>query len=1352
MMLHWLLLSAPALAGQWLPEQPQELQPGTPWVLDQRGASRILLQVDPADVDLEAWSGALRLPLRAGPGDTWLIPSDDVARQLELRVSAPVEIRWWRETNVGEPQAWDRYEREVHRWASDGGELPSAPGAVPALEVEWSARRRAMVAADELDADLLFLAALLELEASRARSWPDHGPRSTELGWLTHGETASLELEGPGLLTLRTRILMEDHSYRRYGLWLERDGEPAGEHQLFTTEDELGTPGWGWPRSTSIVIPPGDHTVEYRLEAEDDGAMVRVEALEALQRSSLQSFLLTFPRSRALDKRGTLGPVGALEVAHLTGRSDPVQLAELLLDGAADELARARLVQHHDSPEDALRVFFAGQATPMTALALATRWRDRRDIDPALLLEVAELLPADPGLLADIADALPQGFVRPRGRAIRALAGHHSAGTDPSRWTQLAPEGSRGRLRITGGGGGLARVQLTDGQKATAVLPEPSLEGRFPVLRMEASSTVRYRVDGALREGKGDLEEALAPGSHEVEVEAGRLILLDAALVTGGETVRDKAVGGLPNRWLLPDPGAPGEVEILVWGEGGRLVLCADDGQVQSIETAPAPTGGPGLTRAVLPVGPSARELRIEGPRDLHVGVALRRNSIEQHPAVPGPWPDPLEYFWDASRDLIGQHDPEQRADLRLRRAASYHVLGLVVSAQREARAVAAMPLATAEQRAVGMALYRNTVPPVHTAEFPGPVTVDAALAWAQVPHQRADSCEDLVSISETLLPPVSWPVHEAASGCFLDLGMVVDAWIQAEKAGPLGRVARLRAADTGDWHGVTRVDLDGGTYRRRVLRRAPELSDGLAAYLRELSLGVPWARSSYSVVRESKRDVLQFEGEGTLQLQLICRDESFAVAPGPCAPTLEIDAEPQQLELSESSLETLNIPLGPGGHVVKVGPLPEPGQALAVRASFDGQLLPPQAEFSVHRLGHQGIEATVAGPTLLRLRLHEHGPVTLSLEGHSVLVEDEVVIPVTAQGAAQLAISGPPESTVTLSWLQACEGPEDEPEPMPRSLDHNLPLPLATSATDLWMHEVAAPAEYIHAPMQRRGTTGGWLEGGDDATGVRDSTRHYRYLGAGAGWSQRLDGREHWLALHVDGRGSIDGPPGALLGGRWVHTPGHHQLRVQAEIAGSGGAGHASSRATWRYLQRLGPWSSLQPFAHLHAGWWSDSPGQTVDPESWNAYASQHFFGVDLGLHADWRPMRDLRLRLYTELDSNPNLSPDGVHIGLRTDALVRSMTWLQLGPELTVRFADADRQQGYVRPSVRSGLAHSWYRGRRIRWEVAGSAYWYPLEGGVEGSIGVTLLHSHGRGLRDQSPFDQVFGSALDLPLEER
>ena len=1285
-----------------LPETPTEVLPDHPWVLEQSGGSRILLQVEPSDADIEAWAGAMRIPLREGPGNSWLVPEEDVARQLELRSDVPLEIRWWRETSLGEPQAWDRYERRFHRWARVGGELPPAPSAIPALEVEWLARRQAMVAAGELDTPLLLRAAMLEVEALRARSWPDHGETSRMLGRITSGETASVEVRGPGVLTLRTRVLMEDKPYQRYALWLDRDGRPQGEHQIFTTEDELGAPGWGWPRSVAIEVPPGLHEFGYRLTARDDLAVVDVEAVVEPARPTLQSFLLTLPRSRSLAKRGTLGPVGALEIAHLTGETDPVPLARQLLGGAADELARARLIEHLEDSNEAARLYVDKPITPMTALAMARRWQDRRDIDPALLLEAAWQLPADPSLLADI--------------------------------------------------GGLPRVQLTDGQVATIQLPEPAIEGRFPVLRMEAADTVLYRVDGAARQGRGDLEEALSPGSHRVEVEQGRLILLDAALIEGGEPVRDKAVGSLPNRWLLPDAGAPGEVEVLVFGPGGRLVVSADDGQVRELEARPDTGGEPGLTQAVLPIGPSANELRIEGPKGTMVGVALRRNTVEQHPAVPGPWPDPLEYFWDASRALVDQPDPGVRAELRLRRAASYHVLGLVVSSQREARAVAAMPMATPEQRAVGMALYRNTVPPVHTAEFPGPVTVDAALAWAQVPHREAHGCEDLVRIADDLLPPVSWPVHEAASRCYLERGSVVEAWIQAEHAGPLGRVARLKAADAGDWQPITRVDLDGGTFPRRVLRQPPDLSDGLAAYLRELSLGVPWTHSSYSVIRNEKQAELEFEGQGSLQLQFVCRDESFAVEAPPCEFTLAVDGDARDLSVPDSTHQPLIVALPRGKHQIEAGPLMEPGQALAVRASLDGQLLPPQSEFTVHRLGYQGLVATVAGPSLLRLRAHEHGPVQVHVGDRTIQVEDEAVLPISALGPVRIQVKGAPEATITLSRLHLCAKPEEEIGPLPRSLDHNLPLPSATAATDRWMREVAAPAQQLVVPMERGGTLTGSLTAGDDSTGVRDTTRHYRYLGAGAGWYQRLDGQPHWFSVEADGRAGPDGPPGTTIGGQWAWVPSRHQVRVQAEVAGSGGAGHASSRATWRWVRRLGPWWSVQPFAHLHLGWWTDAPGETVDPTAWNAYAAQHWFGTDLGLHADWRPLRDLRLRLYTELDGNPNMTPDGVHFGLRTDAMVWDSCWLKLTPQATIRFADDSRQSGYVRPSLRGGLSTSWYSSQRLRWVVHGDASWYPLEGSVEGLLGLDIQYSHARGLRDQSPFDQVFTSALDLPLEDR
>ena len=1354
MILAALLGLAVSVAGQWLPEAPVRLEPGTPWILEQAGGSRTLLRVEPADADLQAWCGGQRVPLREGPGATWLLGAGEVGRTVELRAGEPLELSWWRESEQGEAQAWDRWERALHRWAVAGGEVPAAPTALPAQVLEWQARRAALEAAGELDPALLFQAALLEVEFVRARTWADHGPRALPEEPLESGQVRTLQVRGPGVLTLRSRARMDAQPYRRYALWVTRDGLPQGEHALFTTEDIAGHPGWGYARVVTLPLPPGEHRVEVRLSEHSEHsepASLALEAELALLRPSLQALLLELPHARPLDRRSTRGRVGAMERAWLLGDPAAMDIARELLGGPADDLARARLVEGLPEPADAVDAWQRGRMTPLTALALARRWRDRRDVDPTFLLDVAALLPADPALLADLADALPEGFVRPRGRAIRSLAGSNSPDTDASRWTQLAPEGERDRLRIAGIGGGLDRALVRAGTGATVQLPEPALEGHFPVLRIEAEEPAVYRVDGAVREGRGVLDEALSPGDHRVEVERGALVLMDAALVVaGGEPMRDKAVGPLPNRWLLPDPGAPGEIEVTAWGGDGRLVVGTGDGRVQEVEIRGDPAGGPGLTRAVMEIGPMADELRIEGPEGVLVGVALRRNTEEQRPAVPGPWPDPLEYFQGASRALVDQPDPRVRAELRLQRAAAYHVLGLVVSAQREARAVAAMPDATPEQRAVGLALYQDTIPPVHTAEFPGPVTVDAALAWAQVPNPGADDCADLARIAGQLSPPVSWPVHAEASRCFLTLGAAVQAWIEAADAGPLGRVARLKAADAGDWHLLTRVDLDGGTFPRRSQRQPPELADGLAATLRELSLGAPWAPSSYLVVRDDHLDAMSFSGSGALELKLLCRDESFAVEPGPCRLPVVVDGARQVVDAPDSQVETLTVPLADGRHSVQIGPLESPGQALVVRATLAGQPLPPQVEFTVHRLGAQGVRATVAGPTLLRVRAHEHGPVRVHLEGHEVQVDEDEIVPVTGGGPVLVAITGSPEATVTLSTLSVCHVPQPEEPPLPRSLDHNLPQSRAVQATDLWMRAVAAPPVVLHTPLGRGGTLGAWVEAGDDATGLRDSTVHYRYGETGAGWYRRLDGRMHWFAVEGSGRASVDGSPGALLLGQWVHTPGSHQIRVQSDLAGSGGSGHATARATWRYLRDMSPWWSLQPYAHLHAGWYGSAPAGTVDPAVWSTWSAEHFLGLDLGLHADWRPLRDARLRLYAELDGNPTFTPDGLHVGARLDALPWRGTWLFLAPDLTVRFPDTDRAQGYARAAVDLGLSHAWYPTRGRRWNVGGRATFYPFEGRVEGSLGVDLLLGPARGLRDLSPFDQVFTPALDLPLE--
>ncbi len=1346
-----LVLAQVAWAGHWLPEAEVELEPATPWLVDQQAGSRRLFRAEPAEVIIEAWSEGARIPLVDGPDDTLLLPAVSTSRQVELRTTAPVELQWWRESSQGEAAAWDRHVASLKTWAVQGGTLPPPPSSIPSLHLEWTARREAMVAMSELDPALLVQCALIELDAQRATSPASAAVELHEPIVLEIDEPGTLEVHGPGRVTLRTRAAVGTQGYTRYQMRVGLDHEPLRTHQMFTTEDEEHTPGWGWPRELTLSVPPGDYRIRYELvDTEAQDIQVVVEAQVERRRPSLAVARATFPRlSPPGPRRETLGPVGRLETAHLTGTGDVVELATSLLDGPAADLARARLIEHHPDPERASALYEEAPPKAVTALALARRWVEHRDVEPRVLLEAADLLPRDPALLAELADGLPWGFLRPRGRAIRSLAGLEEPSSDDSRWTQLAPARDKHHRRVEGAGAGIHRVGVGPEQVVDVILPEPAREHRFPVLRLEADEPTTYRIDGTQRRGMGSLHEALAPGRHTVSSEQGTIFVMDAALAEGGTPWRDKAVGPLPNRWVLPDPGAPGEVEVHAWGVQGPLLLSADDGATWELYEPPD-GDAPGEVEATLRVGASATELLIEGDPGAVASVALRRNNVEPEVVVPSPWPDPLGTLSSASRAMITTRDERQMADLRLLRAVSLGALGLVHSARHEARAVAAMPEASAYQRAQGKEIYRSTTPPVHTAEVPGPVTVDAALAWMGKLPVETDSCESLSRIANTMVPPVSWAVHREAATCLLEQGDAVGAWTEASRAGALGRIARLRATASGDWQLVSRMDLDGGTRRVRLARQAPDEFDGVYDVVRELSLGAPWLPTEYSVLRRKRQSSIELEGEGELALELLCRDESYAVSPLPCSVTVRVDEQDHEVEIPEASIVRRTFTLDHGEHRVEVGPLGEQDQALAIRASLDGTPLPPQTELTAHLIGFQGARATVAAGSLIRLRVHVGGPLRLQVGGETRTVEDSEVLAVPGSGPVEVRIDGPPQSHFTLSRLHPCAVPEDQDRGFPPPLDTNTPDPLAASVTRHWMNEVARVRSDAAKPIGRGGTLTAWGGAGDDATGVRDSTAHYPYLGLGAGYLRRLDGSRHWFGLEAAGRFGIGALPGAHLDSQWTWAPSAHAVALSSSLGASGGAGHARLRGLYRFRTALGPWWNLQPYAALHAGWYSAAAEGEVDPLAWSSWSARHWAGGTLGSILDWRPMVDARIRMIADLDTNPDFTLDRARVELRTDTMVLPMAVLRLGPELGYRFVDQDRQEAYWRLAVKAGLSYAGYAKRTARWTFGVRGDYLPLENTLEGWLRFQWEWSHARGMRDRTPFDQVFTEAHDLPWD--
>jgi hypothetical protein len=1362
MILLALLASAGvSLAGHWLPEAPVELDPGEPWLLEQSGGSRRLLSLTPAEVHVEAWSEGVRVPLQVGPGDTLLIPAAATSRTLEITVSSQAEARWWRETDEGESARWDDYTAELARWAEHGGPIPEAPRDIPGLRLQWEARRAAMEALYELDPALLVQAAVLELDTIRTISPPSHATRTVQSVTLEAGGTAELEIEGPGRISLITRAAIGAQPYRRYGIRSGLSHEPLVLREFFTTEatapdEETGleaATGWGWPRTAQLTIPAGRHRLRLELpagEGPEEAGPVELEVELARRRPSIDLARHSFPHLSPLGpRRPTEGPVGQLETAHLTGVGDVVSLAKALLETKAQPLAVARLIEHLPDGAEARAVWDAYPPTSLSAYALARRWIERGDVDPSVLILHAQLLPDDPELLAALADGLPWGFLRPRGRAIRMLAGLERPAIDDTRWTQLRPAHGVVRQRIEGTGGGIQRVGLDAGDSVDVVLPEPAREGRFPVLRLQADLDTRYRVDGVLHEGRGQLDEALAPGLHTVSVEQGRLWVMDAHLAVGGKPYRDKAAGPLPNRWVLPDPGAPGEIEVIAWGRPGSIFVATDDGATHELRLREQP-GGAAMVNTSLPVGAHARELVIEGDVATLAAVALRRNNVEPEPELPSPWPDPLATLSDASRAMLSTRDPHQLARYRLERATAKAALGLVASSQREAQSVAATPSATPELRAQGKAIYRSTSPPVLTSDVPGPTTVDAALAMAGRHAERFAGCAELSAVAAALTPPLSWPVHREAAECLLADGDVVSAWREASAAGDQGRIARLRIASAGDWVPITRMDRNGGTVSIGKGRTGPDSADGVYELVQELSLGAPWQVHEYSVLRRRSADTLRLEGEGELALELLCKDEADAVEPEPCQFPVVIDGARRMVEVPESTIVRVVEALPPGAHSVSIGPVLQQGRALVVRSQLDGELIPPQAEFTAHLVGHTGAMVTVAGESLVRVRLQRGGPLTVSDGREQHQVEDWIILALEGEAPRSIAIDGPHDAAFTVTRLIPCDWVEPALPPLPPQLETNTPDPIAEAATARWMREAAQRGRAPIEPIGSAGTLTAWGDTGDDASGIRDTVQHYPFLGAGAGWYQRLDGTEHWFRASAYGRLGIGGVPGAHMDGAWAWGPGAGLLSVAASLAGSGGTGHAKLESRYRHRLPLGPWWTLHPFASIHAGWYGASSVRVVDPLAWTEWAARHWAGYGLGSYLDWRPLRDGRVRLVADLDSNADWTLDRARFELRTDTMILPHAVLRLGPELGYRFQDADRDQAYWRFALRGGLGYGGYTDGGARWTMGAHLDWLPLEQFVEGGLKFAWEWSHRRGLRDHPPYDTVFSQAFDLPLD--
>lgn len=1346
MILALLLLVTQAIAGSWLPEETLQVLAGEPVLLEQATGKRLLLQLDPPDARVEVDHGGLKVPIAAGPTGTLLVPAHGTGRFVELRIQSDAKVRLWRESATFEPAAWDRYERELARWARDGGQLPDAPAELGVLHDTWMARRAALEAADELDLGFLVATMLFELEVVRARGITDHARELGEAIWVGPGGEGAVAVEGPGVLILDARMELPDGGFGAMDIGLERDGVWLGEHTRRAGEDpEL--PGYSWARRSTLFIPPGVHAV--RITGGEAGFWVSM----AMDRPR-PSWRWARAMEGLSETQWPEGSVRRMEAAWVLGDVEEARDAAFdLYEKPGEELARVRLARLVADPNQALQFWLEDLTDPLLLHAIAERAVLVRDVDPDLVVPFAEALPHDPELLAALADRVANGFVRPRGEAIRWLARLDARGSAASRWTALPLLDGESETRLVSKAPGVARVLVAAGEQATLLLPEHPRG--IPVARLYADDAVTYTLDGVGLHGAGELFEGLEPGiEHIVDVSEGELLLLDVDHAPfGGRRVYEQEIASLPAVWNLIEPGAPAQVAVTVYGGPGELLAWTDDGMTWAMEVPAPELEGEPSGHFILPMGPWSRIVGVESDDDVEVAMALRRTVQNTDRALPDPVGDPIEELSQASRLLVELLNAEGTgrsiADQRLRRAGAYVALGFRGTARGEANLVLYLQGTSERQRQEA----RAPIAPGGFVTVLGPATADAALAReGRLPPLDPVEPEDWID----LIPKVRDDLHpfllREASRLFLEQGRVLEAWRTADAAGPAGADERRRAEFAGRWTLLNTLDRDAGVVNVQVRREAPDAEqDGIFAVMREASLGMPWRGEDVAVVRGGREDRLEFPGEGELELTLLCRDESTRKEPGPCRLEVELNDVVEEVEVPEGRFVTWSAMLPGGAHELVLRPLWEDHAAIVVHAELNGELLPPVVTAATHKVGRRGAGVTVLGPTLVRLRVHDGGPVTISADQQSLEISDRGVLAITTEGPVSVMVTGAPGSLITLA-RHDLNGSEVDlvQRAAARALAPDAPDPYGPSAwaTWVWMNRVAHPLQPTPNPMGARGTLIFGAEVGDDVSVYPTDLRHWWYAQVDAGWFLRIGTTRHWVDARVMGRESLQLVPAVGARTGWTWMPPMVAASADLRTWRSLGAGHTALSAQLRYRRWVGLWYRFEPFLEGHVGVWSPPPGSKVDPRAWTQFGADHPWGIGLGAHADWRRYKDLRVRATLRGYSNAGPSVDRVSARIGGDLQVADPIYAGAGANLEYRFRDVHREFGYWQPSLDAYLTVPMWKGPTRRVVLDGRARYYPFQNLAEVRLRVTVEASERRGLRDHPPIDEVYYMARELP----
>ncbi|WP_309892007.1 hypothetical protein [Archangium sp.] len=660
---------------------------------------------------------------------------------------------------------------------------------------------------------------------------------------------------------------------------------------------------------------------------------------------------------------------------------------------------------------------------------------------------------------------------------------------------------------------------------------------------------------------------------------------------------------------------------------------------------------------------------------------------------------------------------------------------------------------------------------------------------------------EALAMLERSRTAPKTWVEGGAQLGSVL--ATQLGAWAE------LPLVRRMRA-ETGRWTRWERL-LDAEEKAGSLDAMQEDAAAEVPELVRKALIAPPWPLDQARLLSAGGASVLDLvtEGPRRLGIQGLCRPMTAGPKPPekPCTFALRVDGlTVAEKQAGAGETVELTAPLRTSGRhqlevVLNRTEVPVLGLVRFVTLPEGGskaQPLPTHQPLSMlrGRPGHP-VVMTVRGPTALRVSARalspqegryllvrstpltegegtgggEDEPMRLvlpveldtSLQGQSVPMgqEREAVLLLPERGAyrvrleptegealvrVQMAVAEPPSASLAREWPQAPTGPEPLPWPA-------LPPPLSM------LPETEPAAE----PASELGMLSMELTVRREDVGEGEISRPLRTgLEARVGLRRELVPRRAWLRLEPQARFPMDTSP--VLG---THAALHLTglpLELRATLRGALFAQQVDETLGWsargwlsvdRRVQ-LSPDLSLIPGMRFALE--SQQVGESEDTERFDRsvfwrYGQQHPRRLTPELALRWQPVLDHVGTLSAWATSNADLyTADHVSARARWSALLGGplpYTRASLSYELSQRFQDAHRSEGYLRHGLRAQLDWSLWTSRQGRLQLFAEDQLLLSEPfGPQNmfSLGLRWDWTGGRGLRDVLPDEEEFERLLD------